>query len=496
MKHSLKKELRRHLRDTFGLADYRPGQKEAVQALLSGRDVMCILPTGAGKSLCWQLPAVAHEGLTVVVSPLIALMRDQVQHLAAIGVAAASLDSLKSPEERAAAMGAIRKGDVRIVFVSPERLQQSSFRRLCKDVPPWLLVVDEAHCILQWGGEFRPAYGQIGDFLRALPARPVLCALTATADAAMQRAVMRQLDAPKMKRVVLPHIRENLVYQVRTTLDGWGDILRLCREEPCKTVVFCGARVHAERLAEALRQQGIAAAHYHAGMARDDRLAAQECFHGGETMVLCATSAFGMGVDIPDIRRVIHAHLPSDVIDFAQQSGRAGRDGLPAACILLFEPVELLMKACIAGKYRDGKWQHWLRNQVSVRRYWHKMEQLLKVLLTARCIPAELAAILGRRTSSCGKCSACQRTPVLKKIPRFAGMRESQLRLWFLKWQRQEMARLRRCRPGEIISDAALNTAARRLVFPQDVAAPRELERLLAHFRGEGMNRADRTGTD
>ena len=182
MKHSLKQETLRHLRETFGLTDYRPGQKAAVQALLSGRDVMCILPTGAGKSLCWQLPAVVHAGVTVVISPLIALMRDQVQHLTAIGMLAVSLDSLMSPAEKEQALSAIRSGAVRIVFVSPERLQQSSFRHLCREIQPWLIVVDEAHCIVQWGGEFRPAYRQIGDFLHGLQTRPVLCAMTATAD--------------------------------------------------------------------------------------------------------------------------------------------------------------------------------------------------------------------------------------------------------------------------------------------------------------------------
>ncbi len=488
MKNSLKRELRRHLRDTFGLTDYRPGQKEAVYTLLSGRDVMCILPTGAGKSLCWQLPAVVHGGLTLVVSPLIALMRDQVQHLMEIGVPAVSLDRLLSPEERQATMDAIRRGKARIVLVSPERLQQESFRRLCREVTPWLVVVDEAHCIVQWGGDFRPAYQQIGAFLRSLPSRPTLCALTATADPAMQRDICLQLEAPRMQRIILPHIRENLVYKVRTTLDSWGEIIRLCQREPCKTVIFCGTRASAEALADCLQRCGIPAAFYHAGQERGERLIAQERFRTGEIDVLCATSAFGMGVDIPDIRRVIHEQLPPDVIDYAQQSGRAGRDGQPAECILLLEPGDLLHKARIAARLDDGKWTHRFRVWRMKRRYWHKLEQEMRVLLTSRCIPSEMAAVLGRRIPLCGKCSACRNGRMLQRIPQFAGMKEWQIRLWFLRWQRMELARKRQCSPRQIMSDRILGIAAQKLAFPVEVQAPAELERLLAYFRGEWVH--------
>lgn len=481
MKHSLKREAFRQLRDTFGLADYRPGQKEAVHALLSGRDVMCILPTGAGKSLCWQLPALVHQGLTVVISPLIALMRDQVQHLHALGIPATSLDSLQSPEERTQALSDLRDGRVRIVLVSPERLMQRQFRQLCEDVPPWLVVVDEAHCVLQWGEEFRPAYAAIADFLGALPKRPVLCAMTATADGAMQRAISASLCMRRTKRILLPHIRDNLVYEVRTTLDRAGNILRLCRESPCKTVIFCGTRAGAEALAAMLRSHGIAAEHYHAGLERTVRLSAQERFQTGETAVLCATSAFGMGIDIPDVRRVIHAHLPDDVIDYVQQSGRAGRDGQRAECILLFEPNDLLKKNRLHARPTKWSLQGWLR----LRRDRRKQARLLRTLLTSPCIPAGLAAALGRRIPPCGQCSACQKGRLLTRIPRLDGLGESRVRLWFLCWQRDVMAKQRGCLPGQIMPDAALRSASRRLVFPDGADVPPEIERLLRHLRGE-----------
>ena len=484
MKYSLKQEARRHLRDTFGLENFRPGQKAAVHALLSGRDVMCILPTGAGKSLCWQLPAVVHDGLTVVVSPLIALMRDQVQHLAEKGIPAVSLDSLMSDGEKADAMDAVQRGAVRIVLVSPERLQQSGFRRMLREVPPWLVVVDEAHCIVKWGWDFRPAYQQIGDFLSSLPERPVLCALTATADKSIQRAVMRHMSAPQMKRIILPHIRENLVYNVRTTLDSWGEVLRICRTVPCKTVIFCPSRMASEQLAQRLSECGISAGYYHAGMAREERLAVQERFCVGKIMILCATSAFGMGVDIPDIRRVIHVRLPGDVIDYMQQSGRAGRDGQRAECIVLLEPMELLIKVRSCMKY-TGKGLQSIRQGIEGRRSLRKLETLLTVLLASTCIPAGMARAMGQRLGVCGKCSACRRGRQITHVPRLAGMNSWQLRLWFLRWQREKLAKTRGCSAHRIISDAELIMAAKRLSFPTEMKELPELERLTAYFRGE-----------
>lgn len=488
MKRSHKQACLRHLQDTFGLTEYRPGQKAAVETLLSGRDVMCILPTGAGKSLCWQLPALVHEGLTVVVSPLIALMRDQVQHLAAAGVSAVSLDSLMSPEERARAYQAIRQGQVCIVLVSPERLEHRQFRQLCREMQPWLVVVDEAHCVLRWGEHFRPAYSEIADFLHVLPNRPVLCAMTATADKTMQRGIREALGMRREKRILLPIIRENLVYEARTTLDKTGNILCLCRESPCKTVIFCDTRARTERLAEMLSSQGIPAEHYHAGLEKNTRLNVQERFREGTVDVLCATSAFGMGVDIPDIRRVIHDHPPEDLIDYVQQSGRAGRDGQPSQCILFFEPNELLRKTRMRMKAKERMPHQPIRRWMYLRRYWRGVERLLTVLLASRCIPAGIAAALGKRIQPCGQCSACKAGRRSSSIPRFANMSENQMRAWFLCWQRDALAKKRQCPPEKIVADHALNFAAKWFVFPEGTAAPPEMERLLAHFRGEWMH--------
>lgn len=483
MKRSLKRECLRQLQGTFGLNDYRPGQREAVYALLSGRDAVCILPTGAGKSLCWQLPAVVHNGLTVVVSPLIALMRDQVQHLTAMGVPALSLDSLMTAAEKSAALDDIRQGSVRIVFVSPERLMQPSFRQLCAAADPWLLVVDEAHCVIQWGESFRPAYAAVGEFLSALPYRPVVCALTATADAAMQRDICTQLHMRRVKRVLLPVLRENLVYDVRTTLNRTGEILRLICDNPCKTVIFCRSRARTESLAEKLKQCGVPAEAYHAGLKREERLAVQHRFEQGAALVLCATTAFGLGVDIPDIRRVVHDYLPDNLIEYVQQTGRAGRDRQTAGCMLYLEPNDLVAAASLRSRAKAMYPRRPIRRWRYFRRSAQQMEQLLQILLRDSCIPAGIASAFGSAGSPCGHCSACRKGPVAGKAPSLTHMQPWQIRAWLLMWQRQSLASRLSLAPKEIASDDEIRIAAKRFVFPGDMTVRPEMTRLLEHFR-------------
>ena len=488
MKSSLKKACLHHLRCTFGLDEYRPGQREAVQAVLSSRDVLCILPTGAGKSLCWQLPAVVHGGMAVVISPLIALMRDQVQHLADINIPAVSLDSLMSPEEKATAFNRIRQGSVRIVFVSPERLEQPRFRRLCQEMQPWLVVVDEAHCMVQWGESFRPAYRGITGFIGGLPVRPVICALTATADDGMQRAIRTQLGMRRPRQVLLPILRENLIHEVHTTLDRTREITRPLQGAAGKTVIFCRSRARAEALSEQLTACGFRAAYYHAGMEREVRLRVQQRFVETDTAVLCATSAFGLGVDIPDIRLVIHDYLPDDLIDYIQQTGRAGRDGTTARCILLLEPNELVGKAAIEKRVKEKFKRRPIRRWRFLRKKQRELRQVMEVLMASNCIPAAASRALGHKAAPCGKCSACNHSRLVDKVPRVVGMTDWQIRAWILLWQRDALAKQLHCPPGEILSEAAIRRGAKDFVFPKDAPARLEMERLLLHFRRQGMH--------
>ena len=468
------------LRQVFGVSGFRPGQKAAVRALLSGRDVLCILPTGAGKSLCWQLPAVMQPGLTVVVSPLIALMDDQVRSLHRRGIPAATLNSLMTRQELAAAEQQVRTGAVRILLVSPERLESEAFVTLCQACPPRLLVVDEAHCVVQWGGEFRPPYSRIGGFVERLPERPVLCAMTATADEDMQRAVIKSLGMRRPKRVTLPVMRENLRYSVRTTTDRTGEILRMLRASPQRTVIFCRSRARTEQLAAALRREGFAAEHYHAGLTREERLLAQERFRTGATACLAATTAFGMGVDIPDVRCVIHDSLPDTVIDLVQQSGRAGRDGLPADCVILIGPEDLIRSGRILHAMHASTRLAPLRRRRLMRQHWRPLRTLLDACLTRRCIPEALARSFGQRGRRCGCCSACADGPLLKRLPALPEMDAADVRLWLLMWQREALAEKLGIPPEQLVSRAALRRASRSLTLPQmgEPAAQQAMERL------------------
>ncbi len=465
------------LQTVFGWTDFRPGQREAAQALLRHRDTVCLMPTGGGKSICWQLPAVMHSGWTLVVSPLIALMRDQAGSLTAKGVPACCMDSLQSREERMAALDALRQGQSRILMVSPERLQSAEFRGLCAAKPPWLVVVDEAHCVPRWGEHFRPAYGQIGGFIASLPARPVLCAMTATADRAMLRDIASSLGLRRQRIVTLPVVRENLTLRVQTTLQPETELLRRVAECPGgKCLIFCRTRSRTERLARQLCLAGLPALHYHAGMERDERMAAQERFASGEARVMAATTAFGMGVDIPDIRLVIHDGMPDSLVDYAQQAGRAGRDGKPADCVLLLDPDDLERRRRMLRRQKKRLFQTSRQEWQQARQNRRETQALLDWCLNGRCLWTGIARIMGQRAQPCGHCGACARAQrrggrfaPLTLTPSLAAMEAWQLRRWALRWQRKELARQKGCASTRLATEAQLNRMARMGGIPSDM---------------------------
>ncbi len=483
MKRRMRRVCTQHLRGTFRLDAYRPGQKQAAYSLLSGRDVFCVLPTGAGKSLCWQLPAVVHAGLTVVVSPLIALMQDQVMHLAALGIKAETINSLKTNKEQQQAVLRLLSGEARIVFVAPERLRTNTFLQLCRACRPWLVVVDEAHCVVQWGEEFRPAYREISAFISELPHRPVLCAMTATADSEMRAAIATGLRLSRPRFITMPVIRENLVYNVRTTLDKTPAILELLRESDGKTVIFCRSRARTEQLSRFLQAEGYDACFYHAGMDRNSRDEMQRRFQDGRCQILTATTAFGMGVDIPDIRLVIHDYLPDNLIDYVQQSGRAGRDRQTAACILLIEPRDIVTRSHKLYWERKRLRWHCMKRMQLLKKEWKPFRQLLKAVLASKCIPAAISRTFGRSAARCGRCSCCNGMPLLKRIPYFPAMSGTEMTAFFLRWQRNAIAHAAHLREKDILDDWNLIKAARRLYIPAE-ASPysAEFDRLLKYF--------------
>ncbi len=353
-------EARRILSEVFGHPDFRPGQLEAVEAALGGRDVVVLLPTGSGKSLCYQIPALwasgQGRGTTIVVSPLIALMQDQVGALRARGIAAAALHSHQDEQEQDVVVAAFLRGELVFLYVSPERTTMPGFRRLLARTPVALVAIDEAHCVSQWGHDFRPDYLRLAE-LREVVAAPIV-ALTATATPVVLEEIESKLALEDARRVRTGFERPNLGFAVRglrteaertaatlAALDRAG--VRGARGRG-RAIVYCSTRKVTERVAKALRAAGVRVGHYHAGRTKTARERAQRAFEQGRTRVLVATNAFGMGIDLPDIRLVVHYQTPGSVEAYYQEAGRAGRDGERACCLLFFGRADLATQRRLA----------------------------------------------------------------------------------------------------------------------------------------------------
>jgi ATP-dependent DNA helicase RecQ len=335
---SLRDELLAPLKQYFGFSTFRPLQQDIIRDSLDGHDVFAVLPTGGGKSLCFQLPALVRPGLTVVVSPLIALMKDQVDALQSAGVAATFLNSSLSPNDSRLRLRGLHNGEYRLLYVAPERLMLSGF---LDDLKTWkvnLFAVDEAHCISEWGHDFRPEYRQISTLRSRFPGVPVM-ALTATATERVRGDIVKQLHLREPKCYVASFNRPNLTYRVAAKAGAYDQILSFIRARKGEGgIIYVQARKTADSVASKLSADGIKALPYHAGMEAADRSKSQEAFIRDEVRVICATIAFGMGINKPNVRYVIHYDLPKNIEGYYQETGRAGRDGLPGECLLMFSP--------------------------------------------------------------------------------------------------------------------------------------------------------------
>ena len=389
------------LKQYFGHDAFRPGQEALVDGILSGRDALGIMPTGGGKSLCYQVPALLLPGVTLVISPLISLMKDQVAALEAAGVSAAFLNSSQSLEESRQVWSRVRRGECRLLYVAPERLENQRFLELAAALEIPLVAVDEAHCISQWGQDFRPSYLKISAFVSSLPRRPVLAAFTATATVQVQEDVVRQLDLRDPVRVVTGFDRPNLFFDVRRPRKKLPELLALLEERRGRSgIVYCATRSNVERVWAELNQRGFSAARYHAGLDEEERRVSQEDFQYDRRQIMVATNAFGMGIDKSNVSFVIHYNMPKNLESYYQEAGRAGRDGEAADCVLLYGAGDVATARILLTHGEGGEPEP---------RELERLNAMVDYCKTNDCLRGRILDYFGQpHPERCGGCGNCR----------------------------------------------------------------------------------------
>jgi len=393
-------ELLSTLATTFGYNQFRPLQREIIEASLAGRDVFALLPTGGGKSLCFQLPALVRPGLTVVVSPLIALMKDQVDQLQASGVAATFLNSTLTAAEARSRLAGLHRNEWRLLYVAPERLMLDNWQENLRTWNVTCIAIDEAHCVSEWGHDFRPEYRQVSKLRDLLPDVPFM-ALTATATERVRADIINHLRLRSPEVFVASFNRPNLTYRVTPKDQPLKQLVEFLKKREHESgIVYCASRAATERVAEALAARGFAARAYHAGLEAEERGRNQELFLRDDVRIICATIAFGMGINKPNVRWVVHHDLPKNIEGYYQETGRAGRDGLPGDCLLLFSAGDIAKQTHFLDEITDEHEQRVARAQ---------LRQMVQYAESAGCRRSELLGYFGESfpLDNCGACDNC-----------------------------------------------------------------------------------------
>lgn len=397
------------LKDYFGHDSFRDGQEQIVDALLDGRDALCIMPTGAGKSMCYQIPALLFDGVTIVVSPLISLMKDQVGSLVQSGVPAAYINSSLSYPQFLRVLSNVEHGKYKIIYVAPERLLTDGFLDTCKKIKISMVAVDEAHCVSQWGQDFRPSYLKIISFVESLANRPIVGAFTATATNDVKEDIKKILRLENPFEITTGFDRPNLFFGVIKSSSKDEKLIDLIRERGDRSgIVYCATRKNVESVCELLCDNGFSAARYHAGLDEYERRKNQEDFVFDRKNIMVATNAFGMGIDKSNVTYVIHYNMPKNIESYYQEAGRAGRDGGEADCILLYSPKDVRLNRFMIEN-SEGNDELTIEENEQIReRDFERLKYMTFYSTTNDCLRGFILRYFGgEKKAYCGKCSNC-----------------------------------------------------------------------------------------
>lgn len=397
------------LKDYFGHDSFRDGQEQIVDALLDGRDALCIMPTGAGKSMCYQIPALLFDGVTIVVSPLISLMKDQVGSLVQSGVPAAYINSSLSYPQFLRVLSNVEHGKYKIIYVAPERLLTDGFLDTCKKIKISMVAVDEAHCVSQWGQDFRPSYLKIVSFIKSLANRPIVGAFTATATNDVKEDIKKILRLENPFEITTGFDRPNLFFGVIKSSSKDEKLIDLIRERGDRSgIVYCATRKNVESVCELLCDNGFSAARYHAGLDEYERRKNQEDFVFDRKNIMVATNAFGMGIDKSNVTYVIHYNMPKNIESYYQEAGRAGRDGDEADCILLYSPKDVRLNRFMIEN-SEGNDELTIEENEQIReRDFERLKYMTFYSTTNDCLRGFILRYFGgEKKAYCGKCSNC-----------------------------------------------------------------------------------------